>query len=188
MYSKDIGRSKRAGLRIPVDFDVKCELRGQQLVMGKAVNLSIGGIFVTTVEPIKVEEKMALEFLMPETMNSIKVQGESVWSCPCVDREYLSQGTGIKFVSLAEPYLRLIQDYSLTKLYDDDFVRREGIIQILSDIRNLLPLDRLKAYHILIKKGSKETSDLIKVSLKSQKLAPFAHSCVFDGPDLPSNP
>lgn len=155
MYSMDIGRSKRAGLRVPVDFDVKCELRGHPMVMGKAVNLSTGGIFITTVEPIQVEARIALEFLMPETMNSIQVQGESVWSCPCVDREYLSQGTGIKFVGLAEPYLSLIRDYSLTKLYDDDFVRKEGIIQIISDIRNLPPLYRLKAYHILIKKGSK---------------------------------
>ena len=155
MYSMDLGRSKRAGLRVPVDFDVKCQLSGHPVVMGRAVNLSTGGIFISTVEAIQVEARIVLEFLMPETMNSIQVQGESVWSCPLVDREYLSQGTGIKFVGLPQTYLNLIQDYSLTKLYDDDFVQREGIIQIMSDIRNLPPMYRLKAYHILIKKGSK---------------------------------
>jgi hypothetical protein len=49
----------------------------------------------------------------------------------------------------------MIRDYSLAKLYDEDFVRREGIVQILSDIRNLTPLYRLRAYHILIRKKSK---------------------------------
>ncbi len=155
MHLCDTGRSKRAGLRIPVDFDVKCELRGYPMVMGRAVNMSTGGIFITTPEPIGIQVEMNLEFLMPETMNSIQVQGESVWSRPHKALTNLWQGTGIRFVGLAEPYLSLIREYSLTKLYDEDFVRREGIIQILSDIRNLPPLYRLKAYHILIRKESK---------------------------------
>ncbi|UCG20745.1 MAG: PilZ domain-containing protein [Deltaproteobacteria bacterium] len=138
-----------------MDFDVKCELRGYPMVMGRAVNMSTGGIFITTSEPIGIQVEMNLEFLMPETMNSIQVQGESVWSRPHKAQTNLWQGTGIRFVGLAEPYLSLIRDYSLTKLYDEDFVRREGILQILSDIRNLPPLYRLKAYHILIRKESK---------------------------------
>ena len=155
MYSMDIGRSKRAGLRVPVHFQVRCEYsgNGRPSVIAKAVNMSTGGLFITSSEPIELQAKLILEFLMPATMNSIQVQGESVWSCPCLDGEYLSQGTGIKFVGLAEPYLSLIQDYSLSKLYDDDFVRKEGIIKIMSDIRNLPPQWRLKAYNILIKKG-----------------------------------
>lgn len=155
MFSCEIGRSKRAGLRIPVEFDVKCELSDFPVVMGKAVNLSTEGIFIMTAELIGIDVKMGLEFLMPATLNSIQVVGESVWSSPCKAEERLSQGTGIRFVNLAEPYLTMIRDYSLTKLYDDEFLRREGIIQVLSDIRNLPPKYRLKAYNILIKKGSK---------------------------------
>jgi len=155
MYLCDIRRSKRAGLRIPVDFDVRCELKGSPTVMGRAVNMSTGGIFITTAEPIGVQVKVNLEFLMPETLNSIQVQGESVWSRPHKAQTHLSQGTGIRFVILAEPHLSLIRNYSLVKLYDDDFVRREGILQVLSDIRNLPPLYRLKAYHILIRRESK---------------------------------
>jgi Tfp pilus assembly protein PilZ len=155
MYLYDLGRSKRAGLRIPVDFDVRCELMSYPTVMGRAVNMSTGGIFITTAEPIGAQVKMKLEFLMPETLNSIQVHAESVWSRPLEAQTQLSQGTGIKFVGLAEPYLRLIRDYSLSRLYDEDFIRSEGIVQILSDIRNLPPLYRLRAYHILIRKESK---------------------------------
>lgn len=155
MYPRATARSKRTGLRIPVDFQVRCEYGGKPTVMAKAVNMSTGGIFITTSEPIELQARLGLEFLMPATMNSIQVQGESVWNCPCASQEKQLQGTGIKFVNLKEPYLSLIQDYALNKLYDDEFVEAEGIFQLLSDIRNLPPQWRLKAYNILIKKGSK---------------------------------
>ena len=155
MYLYESGRSKRTGLRIPVDFDVRCELIGNPTVVGRAINMSTGGFFITTAEPIGAQVKMNLEFLMPDTLNSVQVQGESVWSRPHKATTSLWQGTGIRFLGLAKPYLNMIRDYSLAKLYDEDFVRREGIVQILSDIRNLTPFYRLRAYHILIRKESR---------------------------------
>jgi hypothetical protein len=156
MFPSATARSKRTGLRIPVDFQVRCEYGGKPTVMAKAVNMTTGGIFTTTCEPIELQARLGLEFLIPTTINSIKVQGESVWSCPSVPQEEQFQGTGIKFVNLKEPYFSLIQDYALSKLYDDQFVEEEGIVQLLSDIRNLPPQWRLKAYNILIKKGIKK--------------------------------
>lgn len=157
MMPGETARSKRTGLRVPVDFQVRCEYsgNGRPPVMAKAVNMSTGGLFITTSEPIQPKVRLVLEFLMPATMNSIQVQGESVWSCPCSSQEKQLQGTGIKFVNLDEPHFRLIRDYALSKLYDDEFVKEEGIVQLLSDIRNLPPQWRLKAYNILIKKGGK---------------------------------
>jgi Tfp pilus assembly protein PilZ len=123
--------------------------------MAKAVNMSTEGLFITTSEPIELKARLVLEFLMPATLNSIKVQGESVWSRPCASQEKQLQGTGIKFVNLEESHLSLIRDYALSKLYDNEFVEGEGIVQLLNDIRNLPPQWRLKAYNILIKKGGK---------------------------------
>jgi Tfp pilus assembly protein PilZ len=153
MSPSNAGRGKRTGLRIPVSFDVKCELPGAQIFMAKAVNMSTAGMFISTSENISIEASVGLEFLLPETLNSIQVQGQSVWSCKVEEDQ--RQGTGIKFVNLGDPYLNMIRDYSLTKLYDDNFVKQEGILQLLDDIRNLPPEWRLKAYHILIKKGSR---------------------------------
>ncbi|MGD9208229.1 MAG: PilZ domain-containing protein, partial [Syntrophobacterales bacterium] len=114
----ETARSKRTGLRVPVDFQVRCEYsgNGRPPVMAKAVNMSTGGLFITTSEPIQPKVRLVLEFLMPATMNSIQVQGESVWSCPCSSQEKQLQGTGIKFVNLDEPHFRLIRDYALSKL------------------------------------------------------------------------
>ena len=153
MSLNNTGRGKRTGLRVPVSFDVKCELPGAQIFMAKAVNMSTAGMFISTSENISIEASVGLEFLLPETLNSIQVQGQSVWSCKVEEEQ--RQGTGIKFVNLGDPYLNMIRDYSLTKLYDDNFVKQEGILQLLDDIRNLPPEWRLKAYHILIKKGSR---------------------------------
>jgi Tfp pilus assembly protein PilZ len=152
----EMGRSKRAGLRVPVDFDVKCESVAFPVVVGKALNLSIGGLCVMTEKPIGNGVQMNLEFLMPTTLNSIKVQGQSVWSSPCKTQLGSGQGTGIRFIDIDESSRRMILDYSLKKLYDNDFLRREGIMRVLGDIRNLPAEYRLKAYHILIKKGSKD--------------------------------
>jgi hypothetical protein len=123
--------------------------------MARAVNMSTGGLFITTSEPIQPKARLVLEFLMPATMNSIQVQGESVWSRPCTSQEKQIQETGIKFVNLKESYLSLIREYALSKLYDDEFVEGEGIVQLLNDIRSLPPQWRLKAYNILIKKGGR---------------------------------
>jgi len=149
-------RSKRVGLRVPVDFEVKCESSTFPVVVGKAINLSIGGICLMTEQPIGADVRMSLEFLMPTTLNSIKVQGQSVWSSPCKTEVNSAQGTGIKFIDIDESSRRMILDYSLKKLYDKEFLRKEGIMRVLSDIRNLPAEYRLKAYHILIKKGGKD--------------------------------
>ena len=55
---------------------------------------------------------------------------------------------------LKEPYLSMIREYSLKMLNNEDLLRDGGILLVLDDLRNLPPEDRLKAYHILIKKGS----------------------------------
>ena len=159
MVSSETGRSNRAGLRVPVDFDVRCEMAGPKTLMGKAINLSTAGMLIMTSEPISKEEKLGLEFLMPHTLNSIIVEGESVWTCTRAAEKGDVQGIGIKFVDLEEPYLSMIRDYALTKLYDKEFLQEEGIIQVLSDIRNLPSSWRLKAYHILLKKGSGYLTD-----------------------------
>jgi hypothetical protein len=154
MWDEVPERSKRTGLRIPVEFDVRCEAPGKPGLLGKAVNLSTAGIFLRSPERIVTPSRVDLEFVIPKTFNSIHVQGEPVWSCPYRLGQWRLQGTGIRFVGLGEPYLSLIREYALSKLYDEDFVRSQGILNILDDIRNLPPIWRLKAYHILIRKAS----------------------------------
>ena len=148
-------RGKRKGLRVPVFVEARCQEAGKAPFRGRIINLSTEGIFLKAAEPVEASARLTLEFLLPGTMSSVTVAGEVVWQ-----RSYEEQGerfhvTGVKFLTLKEPYRGLIREYTLTRLYDDNLVRSEGILQVLEDIRNLPSMTRLKAYHILIKKETK---------------------------------
>jgi hypothetical protein len=149
-------RSKRRSLRAPVSIDVRCETAGGATLKGRAVNLGTEGIFVKVAEPIDVREKVTVEFLLPGTLNSIQLVGEVVWSHPYSEDEGEESFhvAGIKFADLGEPYRSLLRDYTFKMLDSEELVRSQGILQVLDDIRNLPSMDRLKAYNILIKKGS----------------------------------
>lgn len=151
------GRGKRRSLRVPVYLDVRCDLADESSIKAKIINLGTEGIFIKSPDPISVGEKVTVEFLLPGTLNSIRVAGESVWARSHEEGEEEDENyhvAGIEFVDLEEPYHRLVLDYTLKMLNNEDLLRDGGILLVLDDLRSLPPMDRLKAYNILIKKGS----------------------------------
>ena len=149
-------RSKRKSLRVPVNLDVRFDLVDGSSLRAKIINLGTEGIFVKSAEPLHPGESVGLEFLLPGTLNSIQLVGEVMYS-----RTNEEEGedapyhvAGIKFSDLEEPYHGMIRDYTLKMLDNEELLRDGGILLVLDDLRNLPPEDRLKAYHILIKKGS----------------------------------
>lgn len=148
-------RSRRKGLRIPVSVEARCEVTGKAPFRGRIINLSTEGIFLETPAPMETAVRLKVEFLLPGTMSSVKVAGEVVWQRSYDEQGALLHVAGVKFLTLREPHRGLIREYTLTRLYDDDLIRSEGILRVLEDIRNLPSMARLKAYHILIRKGTK---------------------------------
>ena len=149
------GRSKRKSLRVPVNLDVRFDLADGSTLKAKIINLGTEGIFVKSDEPLHPGESVSLEFLIPGTLNSIQLTGEVMYSRTDADEhdaEY--HVAGIKFSDLAEPYHGMVRDYTLKMLDNEELLRDGGILLVLDDLRNLPPEDRLKGYHILIKKGS----------------------------------
>jgi len=148
-------RGKRKGLRVPVSVAARCQVGGKAPFQGRIVNLSTEGIFLKTAEPFEASARLTVEFLLPGTMSSMTVAGEVVWQRSYEEQAERFHVTGVKFLTLKEPYAGLIREYTLTRLYDDNLVRSGGILRVLEDIRNLPSMARLKAYHILIKKETK---------------------------------
>jgi uncharacterized protein (TIGR02266 family) len=149
-------RSRRRSLRAPVYLDVRCDLRDRLALRGKATNLSPAGIFVETTEPIRVGEHLAVEFILPGTLNSVQFKGEAVWTRSYDEgqrRDQSAPGTGVRFIGVEDTHRDLLRDYTLKMLDDEAVAGGERILQVLDEIRNLTPSDRLKAYRILIKKG-----------------------------------
>ena len=98
-----------------------------------------------------------MEFLLPGTLNSIELAGEVMYSRVHEEEQGQDEDVhvaGIQFTDLKEPYYGMIRDYTLKMLNNEELLRDGGILLVLDDLRNLPPEDRLKAYNILIKKGS----------------------------------
>lgn len=141
-------------MRVPVDFDVRCSQASGNTLKGRALNLSTEGLFVVTAEPLVLGERLSLEFLLPDSLTLIQLTGELVWCRSYkigIGQDKPPYVGGIKFINLPERYEQLIQDYILDMLSSESLVGTRGIHQVVSDIRNLPPTKRLKAYHKLIK-------------------------------------
>jgi hypothetical protein len=148
---------RRRNLRIPVNLDVLFRLARGVSFNGKALNLSSGGLHVRVTEPIVIREKLLVEFPLPEVPDLFKIPGETVWCRFHYEGNHSENPyhtAGIKFVEVPEVYLSVHRDYTFKMLRDENAVRAQGILQILADIRNLSPADRLKAYHILINRDA----------------------------------
>ena len=159
------GRGARKCPRVPVFLDVRCDLDSGARLKGKIIDLSTEGISAKFESPMAVTEKVTVEFLLPNTLNSIEVAGEVVWYR--LDPDGKGDGedlhfVGIKFVDLEDTHRNLICGYSLKMLHDEDLILQQGVDRVLSDIRNLPPMERQRALDILVQKGlvsNEETPD-----------------------------
>jgi len=151
------GRGQRKSLRVPVNLDVRCDLADGSSLKAKIINLGAEGIFIKSADPLSPGDTLTMEFLLPGTLNSIELAGEVMYSRVHEDEQGQDEDVyvaGIQFSDLKEPYYGMIRDYTLKMLNNEELLRDGGILLVLDDLRNLPPKDRLKAYNILIKKGS----------------------------------
>lgn len=150
-------RSKRSSLRVPVCLTSRCDLADGSTFEAKVINLGSEGMLIGSSDPFNVGECVEVEFLLPGTLNSVQLTGEVVWSRASKeggDHEAHYHMTGVKFTNHDDLHRSLIRDYTIRMLDNDDLLRDGKILLVLDDLRNLPAKDRLKAYHILIRKGS----------------------------------
>ena len=105
--------------RVPVDFNVRCGQASGNLFRGRALNLSTGGIFIITSEPVVLGERLSVEFLLPSSLTPINIIGETVWCRSYndqIDRHKPPHVAGIKFIDVPKRYERLIQNCILEML------------------------------------------------------------------------
>jgi hypothetical protein len=135
---------------------VRCDLVDGTSLRGKIIDLSTEGISVKIDGPLPVREKVTVEFLLPNTLNSIQLSGEVVWyrvaQNGAGERKH-PHFAGIKFDSLKEADRNFICSFSLKVLDDEDLVQQQGIDRVLSDVSNLPPMERQRALDILARKG-----------------------------------
>ena len=150
------GRAKRKCPRIPVYMDVRVDLKDGTVVKGKVINLSTEGICIKTDDPIFAKEEITAEFLLPDTLNSVRLGGEVVWyrfDKKAAAKQERVHFSGVRFLDLGESYRSLIRYYTLKMLHDVEMVREQGIERVLSDVLNLPSKEKNEALSILLQKG-----------------------------------
>jgi hypothetical protein len=143
---------------MPITSEVRCDLSGGTNVKkGKTLNVSTGGLLFKTTDWMNIRGSLTVKFNLPDTLDPVQATGTAVW-CRFYYKDLNKydpfQATGIKFTHLPERDRSLILNYTLKVLGDQDIVRTQGILHLMGDIRNLSPSERLRAYHILINKGT----------------------------------
>jgi len=108
--------------RVPVDFNVRCGKANGTILKGRALNLSTGGIFITTSEPLVLGERLSVEFLLTGSLTPINIIGESVW-CRSYKDEFGQNKpphvAGMRFIDVPKRYGHLIQNYILEMLSNE---------------------------------------------------------------------
>jgi uncharacterized protein (DUF1684 family) len=150
------GRQKRKCPRIPVYLDVRVDQQDGVVVKGKVINLSTEGICIKTDDPVFANEEITVEFLLPDTLSSVRLGGRVVWyryDTKTIERKDQVHFSGVQFLDIVESYRSLIRYFTLKMLHDVELVREQGIERVVSDVLNLPPKERKTALNILTHKG-----------------------------------
>ncbi len=96
----------RADPRVDVDLEVQYRT-AQEFTAAYAENISGGGIFIRTQQPLSLNREMQLRFTLPGIQRTFVVRGLVVWANPSPSRSSFPPGMGIKFMDL-DPEVKTI--------------------------------------------------------------------------------
>ena len=105
----------RVALRLNVHYGFGDEERELQEY---SINVSTGGLFIETVEPLPVATPLRLEFLLPEQERPIRCVGRVAWlnAEDGQQNPRLPKGMGVQFVDISLEDMRLIRSFIMQEL------------------------------------------------------------------------
>jgi uncharacterized protein (TIGR02266 family) len=107
-------QERREEPRAEVEVEVRYRT-AQEFLSAYARNISGGGIFVRTAQPLPLNQGVRLRFTLPGVSHQFDVSGIVVWSSPCSSRTSLPSGMGIKLVDLDPQSRDLIAEFLKVK-------------------------------------------------------------------------
>jgi len=106
---------RRAEPRVPVELEVHYR-SAQEFLTAYTVNISGGGIFIKTREPLPLNQVVHLRFTLPGIAHVFNLHGLVVWTNPQPSRSSFPSGMGIKFMNLDPEGKKLIAGFVKAKL------------------------------------------------------------------------
>ncbi|UCH23781.1 MAG: PilZ domain-containing protein [Deltaproteobacteria bacterium] len=106
MPEKTITLDERESARTPcflaVDYQAEDSKHTKHIL-----DISTGGVFIETIEPIAVGQEITLNFAFPESQEPLKVSGKIIWRNP--------KGIGVKFTGITDQQVDRIKKYIAQK-------------------------------------------------------------------------
>lgn len=108
-------QDRRIDPRAPVEVEVHYR-SAQEFLSAYTLNVSGGGIYIKTKEPLPLNHVVHLRFTLPGVARVFNLQGLVVWTNPFPSRSSFPSGMGIKFVNLDAEGKKLIAGFVKSKL------------------------------------------------------------------------
>jgi uncharacterized protein (TIGR02266 family) len=98
-------------LRVPADADVLCETR-DNFFSGKLQDISVGGAYVHTMVPFRVDSPVRLTFCTFRDREPLELEARIAWSNPGgIRKQALPEGAGVQFTNCDIRSRSQLQDY-----------------------------------------------------------------------------
>lgn len=103
----------REAQRVTARLEVRYGPDRRQLLCNYSVNISTGGLFLETDDPLPVDTPLDLEFTLPSRQGSIRCAGRVAWvNHPVLlHKPEMATGMGVQFVDLRLDDLHAIRDF-----------------------------------------------------------------------------
>ncbi|GBE15010.1 PilZ domain protein [bacterium BMS3Abin14] len=104
-------KNRRKYPRVPTDVKVTCE-HGADSFSRYTLNVSQGGIFIRTREPLEIGTTIKAEFTLPSIGHTFSIEGKVVW-WKAQGNESGDAGMGIEFTDISKKDSGLLRQYVL---------------------------------------------------------------------------
>jgi len=105
------GDDRRKDPRFDVNIKVDYSTKGM-FISNRVTNLSKGGLFIQTEDPLPIQSRIHLTFTLPDFNIRIEATGKVAWIFDIrKGTTNVIAGMGIMFTDLSEQHKELIEDY-----------------------------------------------------------------------------
>jgi uncharacterized protein (TIGR02266 family) len=107
---------RRADPRVDVELEVHYRT-AQEFTAAYIRDISGGGIFIRTQQPLPLNREVQVRFTLPGTSRTFVAHGLVVWTNPYPSRSSFPSGMGVKFLDLDPEAGKLIAGFIKEKLH-----------------------------------------------------------------------
>ncbi len=104
--------SKRRSLHAPLIVLRSNDQSKRKVFFGYAKNLSMGGMFIASINPPSPGKKFCIEFAIPGSGQNVKCTGEVVWNRTYSNRGKYEPGMGMRFLDIPHDTASAIDEWA----------------------------------------------------------------------------